>query len=69
MSKALIISGHPHLNTSIANSSIIRVLQKELNLDLLNIAFKYPNYEIDVQQETILNPNSAIFHVYFLKII
>ena len=50
MSKALIISGHPHLNTSIAN-----------------IAFKYPNYEIDVQQETILNPNSAIFHVYFLK--
>ena len=28
MSKALIISGHPHLNTSIANNSIIRVLQK-----------------------------------------
>jgi len=51
MNKTLIISGHPNLKNSISNQTIIHILQKELNFELHDIASKYPNYDIDVQQE------------------
>lgn len=63
MSKIFIISGHPDLQKSTANHKIIKVLTKNLNADVLDIASKYPDFKINVkqEQETILNYDTLFF--------
>lgn len=49
---ALIILGHPNIEQSIANKTIIESLQKQItDLEIRNIHQLYPDYKINVQEE------------------
>ncbi len=61
---ALIILGHPNLETSLANKAIIEVLQKsELELEVRNLQQLYPDYQIDpkAEQEALLRHQTIVF--------
>ncbi|WP_439327793.1 NAD(P)H-dependent oxidoreductase [Lonepinella sp. BR2357] len=52
MSNILIISGHPDLNQSAANRTILSELEKALpTADIRHLAALYPNYQFDVEAE------------------
>ncbi|MGX2975759.1 NAD(P)H-dependent oxidoreductase [Ursidibacter arcticus] len=52
MKKVLIISGHPNLAQSTANSLIISEVQKQLdNVEVRRLDTLYPDYQIDVVAE------------------
>jgi len=49
---ALIILGHPNIEQSIANKTIIESLQEHItDLEIRNIHQLYPDYKINVQEE------------------
>lgn len=52
MENTLVILGHPSLERSIANSAIVRELEKSIpNVEIRNIAKLYNNFQIDVDNE------------------
>ncbi len=61
---ALIILGHPDIEQSLANKTIIEELEKSgLPLEIRNLAKLYPDYRIDTkaEQEALLRHDSVIF--------
>lgn len=61
---ALIIVGHPQLETSVANKSIIDELQNsDLALEFRHVQALYPNYKIDVraEQDALLRHDTIVF--------
>lgn len=67
--KTLVISGHPHLETSIANATIIEELKKVPDLEIRNLGALYPDYRINTaeEQKAMLNADLIIwqFPVYW----
>lgn len=51
MKKVLVILGHPDLEKSIANSSIIKKLREIKWVTINNLVEKYPDYKIDIEEE------------------
>jgi len=51
MEKIKIISGHPTLENSTANKTILGVFEKENNISITKLIETYPNYEINVESE------------------
>lgn len=49
--KVLIISGHPHLDRSIANISILNEFKKLPDVTIRDIGGLYPDYNINVAEE------------------
>lgn len=66
---ALIILGHPDLNTSVANKTIVEEVSKSnvKDLEIRNLTALYPNFDIDAQQEqeALLKHNVIIFQYPF----
>ena len=49
---ALIILGHPNIEQSVANKTIIENVQTNMpDIEIRNIHQLYPNYQINVQEE------------------
>lgn len=51
MKKVVVISGHPNLDVSLANQSILKQLQNKEEVEIVRLDALYPNYEIDVCKE------------------
>ena len=48
----LIVSGHPHLDRSLANRTIIETVRRELpDAEIIDLGQMYPNYTFDVPRE------------------
>ncbi|MDQ8143269.1 NAD(P)H-dependent oxidoreductase [Chryseobacterium sp. CFS15] len=66
---ALIILAHPNIEVSLANKTIIEELQKEknLNIEVRNIAKMYPDFNIDVreEQQALLRHQTVVFQYPF----
>lgn len=61
---ALIILGHPNIEQSLANKTIIEELQQShLQVEIRNLAQLYPDYRIDIraEQEALLNHDHIVF--------
>jgi len=61
---ALIILGHPHIDKSLANKTIIDELQNSnLDIEVRHLQSLYPDYRIDAknEQEALLRHQSIIF--------
>ncbi len=61
---ALVILGHPHSETSLANKTIIEVLQKsEMAIEVRDLQQLYPHYQIDskAEQEALLRHQTIVF--------
>lgn len=61
---ALIILGHPNIEQSLANKTIIEELQQShLQVEIRNLAQLYPDYQIDIraEQEALLNHDHIVF--------
>lgn len=61
---ALIILGHPNIEQSLANKTIIKELeQSDLEIEIRNIAQLYPDYKIDskTEQEALLRHRNIVF--------
>lgn len=61
---ALIILGHPNIEQSLANKTIIKELeQSDLEIEIRNIAHLYPDYKIDskAEQEALLRHENIVF--------
>lgn len=52
MSKVLVVSGHPDLNDSLANKTILNELENKLdNIEIVYLDKEYPDFKIDVEKE------------------
>ena len=51
MKNILVISGHPDINNSAANKTIIDVLEKENNIRISKLMSTYSDYQIDANKE------------------
>lgn len=52
MSKILVLSGHPHYKTSVANRAIISHFQKLVpEAEIVSLGDLYPDFNIDVERE------------------
>lgn len=61
---ALIILGHPNIEQSLANKTIIKELeQSDLKIEIRNIVQLYPDYKIDskAEQEALLRHKNIVF--------
>lgn len=70
MKKIKVISGHPDINNSTANKTIIDVLEKENNIEIRELMSTYSDYKIDANKEinNLLNADVIVlqfpFHWY-----
>ncbi|WDE02517.1 hypothetical protein [Thalassomonas actiniarum] len=52
MKKLLVISGHPKLEVSLANKTILNLIEEKTdNLKVRRLDSLYPGYQIDVEAE------------------
>lgn len=51
MKKIIVLSGHPNMENSTANKTVVEVLEKEHNVAITKLMGEYPNYEIDAEKE------------------
>lgn len=61
---ALIILGHPNIEQSLANKTIIKELeQSDLEIEIRDLAKLYPDYKIDskAEQEALLRHKNIVF--------
>ncbi len=61
---ALIILGHPNIEQSLANKTIIKELeQSDLEIEIRSLAQLYPDYKIDIkaEQEALLKHKNIVF--------
>lgn len=65
MSNPLLISGHPDLSRSVANSQILKQLQHCSQIKIHRLDEVYPNYRIDVQAEQALLTQADIIVLQF----
>ncbi len=69
MSNILLISGHPNLNESVGNKTIIDTLQKQLGdaLAVRRLDVLYPDYQIiiDAEQQALLEADVIIWQFPF----
>ncbi len=68
MKNVLIVSGHPDLNTSVANSEILQTIEKALpNAKIHRLDSLYPNYQFDIEAEktAILAADIIVFQFPF----
>lgn len=67
--KVVVISGHPHLEKSIANATIINELKQLPEVTVRDLGALYPDYRIDVQaeQQALLDADLIVwqFPVYW----
>lgn len=59
----LIVSGHPHLDRSLANRTIIETVRRELpDAEIIDLGQMYPNYTFDVprEQERVRNADIIV---------
>ena len=64
MKKVLVISGHPDLENSTANKTIIKSLTKkmpEITIHRLDKAIKNDNFDIEKEQEQLLQYDTYVF--------
>lgn len=64
MSNILVISGHPHLDQSLGNRTIIETLENGLdNATIRRLDLLYPDYQIDIaaEQEALLNADIIVW--------
>ena len=64
MKKVLVISGHPDLENSTANKAIIESLTKkmpEITIHRLDKAIKNDNFDIEKEQEQLLQYDTYVF--------
>ena len=64
MKKVLVISGHPDLENSTANKAIIENLTKkmpEITIHRLDKAIKNDNFDIEKEQEQLLQYDTYVF--------
>lgn len=70
--KVLVISGHPHLENSIANATIINELKTLDNIEVRDLGALYPDLNINVaaEQEALLAADVIIwqFPVYWYSV-
>ncbi|MEN4762368.1 NAD(P)H-dependent oxidoreductase [Chryseobacterium sp. C39-AII1] len=65
---ALIILGHPNIERSIANKTIIEELEKsDVEVEIRHLSQMYPDYNIDVksEQEALLKHQNIVFQYPF----
>ncbi len=68
MKNVLIVSGHPELNTSIANQTILSEVAQALpEAEIRRLDTLYPNYQFDVEaeQSAILKADVIVFQFPF----
>lgn len=59
----LVVSGHPHLERSLANRTIIETVRRELpEAEIIDLGQMYPNYAFDVplEQERVRNADIIV---------
>ncbi|WP_394388356.1 NAD(P)H-dependent oxidoreductase [Shewanella woodyi] len=64
-SKVLLISGHPDLRCSVANSEILKRLDTRSQLKIHKLDEVYPNYQINAQAEQALLIHADIIVLQF----
>lgn len=68
MKNVLIVSGHPELNTSIANQTILSEVAQALpEAEIRRLDTLYPNYQFDIEaeQSAILKADVIVFQFPF----
>jgi putative NADPH-quinone reductase len=51
MKKITVIAGHPNMDSSTANKTIINILEKESNIKIINLMANYSDYKVDAEKE------------------
>ncbi|WP_184549430.1 NAD(P)H-dependent oxidoreductase [Mucilaginibacter sp. FT3.2] len=68
MAKKLMILGHPTIEQSLANSTIVSAVQQNVqDIEIRNLAQLYPDYKINVlaEQEALIKADIVIFQFPF----